>query len=78
MKSILILSSISALVFLGKIGLIAYETMRMDFNFDKPWPEETLPSGRGAIVEKTLAPRAQPARRTWGWVATQLQLRKAA
>ena len=78
MQTILIILSIGALIFLTKVGLIAYETLQIDFHFDKPWPEEIPQSSREVIVETHPTPHVQPAGRTWGWVATRLQLRKAA
>ena len=78
METILIASSIGALFFLGKVGLIAYETSQMDFNFDKLWPEEMPQSSREVIVETPPAPHVQPTGRTWGWVTTRLHLRRAA
>ncbi len=78
METILVLSSIGALFFLGKVGLIAYETSQMDFNFDKPWPKGMPQSSREVIIKKTTVPRLQPTGRAWGWVATRLHLRRAA
>ena len=39
-------------LFLGKVGLIAYEVLQMDFNFDQPWPEDMPQSGREVALDQ--------------------------
>ena len=65
METILIVSSIGVLAFLGKVGLIAYEVLQMDFNFDKPWPEDMPQSGREIVPEQPPVPNEIPIRKAW-------------
>ncbi len=65
METIIILLGIGALGFLGKVGLIAYEAMQLDFDFGKPWPENVLQSDREAITEQ---PPVFSAPAEEGWV----------
>ena len=65
MEIILILSCIGVLAFLGKIGMITYEALQMDFNFDKPWPEGTPQSGQEISTKKPPVPSDLPIRKAW-------------
>ena len=65
METIIILSSIGVLAFLGKVGLIAYEVLQMDFNFDKPWPEDMPQSGREIALEQPPVLDELPTRKAW-------------
>ncbi|MGB3851753.1 MAG: hypothetical protein WA958_17425 [Tunicatimonas sp.] len=65
METILILLSIGVLAFLGKVGMIAFEVLPMDFNFDKPWPEDTPQSGQEISTKKPPVPSDLPVRKAW-------------
>ncbi len=65
METIFTLASIGALAFLGKIGLIAYEALQMDFNFDKPWPEDLSQSGQEVTLEQPPVPSKLLTRKAW-------------
>ncbi|MGB3589768.1 MAG: hypothetical protein WBA23_24685 [Tunicatimonas sp.] len=41
METLMYLTLAGVLVYLGRIGFIVYEALQMDFNFERPWPEDT-------------------------------------
>ena len=46
MKFIVIISAAGVLGFFGKVGFVIYEALCMDFDFDRPWPEDNIETGR--------------------------------
>lgn len=40
METLVYLSLTVALIYLGRIGFLIYEAWQMDFNFERPWPED--------------------------------------
>ncbi len=37
------------LVFLGRVGFILYEVLSMDFDFNRPWPDEITQTGQQEV-----------------------------
>ncbi|MGB3849121.1 MAG: hypothetical protein WA958_04090 [Tunicatimonas sp.] len=64
METFIILSAIVALGFLGKVGLIAYEAMQMDFDFGNHQPKNESQSNREVVTQQPPVFSA-PAEEVW-------------
>ena len=64
METIVILLGIGALGFLGKVGLIAYEAMQMNFDFGKSQPKNEPQFDQEAVTEQPPVFNA-PAEEAW-------------
>lgn len=53
MKFIVIISAAGVLGFFGKVGFVIYEALCMDFDFDRPWPEDNIDTGRVTLDRVT-------------------------
>ncbi len=42
MEIIVILVATGSLAFLGRVGFIIYEVLSMDFDFNRPWPQDVI------------------------------------
>ena len=60
MGTILFLAVAVVLVFLGRVGFIVYETLLMDFDFNRPWHEDETTSEQLPEPKETIVDKAHP------------------